>query len=70
LINLDSRALNKPSQALYIGFGHHEVASMLEKMFNQSTWEGVSYQTCNTQGGRVSGYMVWGWEFKVNVKHI
>jgi len=59
-MNLGSRASNEPSQALYTGFGHYKVTGMLEKAFDWSTWEGVHYQMCNAQGGRVSGHMVWG----------
>jgi len=69
-MNLGSRASNEPSQALYTGFGHHKVISMLEKAFNQSTWEGVCYQMYNAQGGGVSGHMVLGWEFEVSMEHI
>jgi len=69
-MNLDSRASNEPSQTLYTGFGHREVTGTLEKAFDRSTWEGVCYQTCNAQGGDVSGHMVWDWEFEVGVEHI
>ena len=43
---------------------------MLEKAFDQSIWEGIHYQMCNTQGSGVNGHMVWGWEFEVGVEYI
>jgi len=54
------RALELHVRDSLTGFGHYKVTSTLEKAFNQSTWEGVCYQTCNAQEGGVSEHMVWG----------